>query len=62
MDCRRQGSTRISSERRAVGMVSNLRGSTYEEKLAELGMVTLEKRRLRGDLIQAYKIISGIVL
>ena len=48
-----------SVQRRAVGMVSNLRGSTYEEKLAELGMVTLEKRRLRGDLIQAYKIISG---
>ena len=46
-------------QRRAVGMVTNLRGRTYEERLAELGMVTLEKRRERGDLIQAYKILSG---
>ena len=48
-----------SVQKRAVGMVSNLRGATYEEKLAELGMVTLEKRRLRGDLIQMYKTMSG---
>ena len=46
-------------QRRAVGMVTNLRGRTYEERLAELGMVTLEKRRERGDLIQAYKVLSG---
>ena len=48
-----------SVQRRAVGMVSNLRGSTYEEKLAELGMVTLDKRRIRGNLIQVYKTMSG---
>ena len=46
-------------QRRAVGMVTDLRGNTYEERLAELGMVTLEKRRERGDLIQAYKTLSG---
>ena len=40
-------------------MVTNLRGKSYEERLAELGMVTLEKRRQRGDLIQAYKVLSG---
>ena len=40
-------------------MVSNLRGRTYEERLAELGMVTLKTRRKRGDLIQAYKVLSG---
>ena len=46
-------------QRRAVGMVTDLRGRTYEEQLAELGMVTLEKHCERGDLIQAYKILSG---
>ena len=40
-------------------MVTNLRGKSYEERLAELGMVTLEKRRQRGDLIQVYKVLSG---
>ena len=40
-------------------MVTNLKGRTYEERLAELGMVTLETRRKRGDLIQAYKVLSG---
>ena len=46
-------------QRRAIMMVTNLRGRSYEERLAELEMVTLEKRRLRGDLIQAYKVLSG---
>ena len=47
-------------QRRAVRMVSNLRGRTYEERLAELEMVTLETRRQRGDMIQTFRIMSGI--
>ena len=47
---------------RAVRMVSNLRGSTYEERIAELGMVTLETRRLRGDMLQTFRILSGVDL
>ena len=31
-----------------------------EEKLAEAGMVTLEARRLRGDLLQAYRVFNGV--
>ena len=33
---------------------------TYEEKLVEAGMVTLETRRLRGDLLQAYRVMNGV--
>ena len=46
-------------QRRAVKMVSNMKGRSYEERLAEAGMTTLETRRLRGDQIQMYKIMSG---
>ena len=34
-------------------------GKTYEEKCAEIGLETLEKRRVRQDLLQAYKIFNG---
>ena len=47
-------------QRRAINMVSNLRGRTYEEKLSELGMVNLEARRRRRNMIQIFKILSGI--
>ena len=47
-------------QKRAIGMVTNFRGRTYEEKLAEAGMITLEARRKRGDLIQAYRTFHGV--
>src|SRR6218665_3614248 len=31
----------------------------YEERLIRCWLTTLEKRRSRGDLIEAYKIITG---
>ena len=37
-------------QRRALRMVSNLQGRTYEARLAEVGMTSLEDRRVRGDL------------
>ena len=40
-------------------MVINMRGKTYEERLLEANMTTLETRRHRGDLIQMYRIMSG---
>ena len=46
-------------QRRAVKAVSNLRSQTYHERLLELGLDTLEERRLRGDLLQAYRVFSG---
>ena len=44
-------------QRRAVGMISGLTGGSYEEKLAEIGLTTLEQRRKRGDMIQTWKIV-----
>ena len=46
-------------QRRAVAMVTNLRGETYGERLAEMGMTTLENRRRRGDLIQMFRVMPG---
>ena len=36
-----------------------LKGSTYEEKLKELNLQTLENRRKRADMIQTFKIVNG---
>ena len=44
---------------RAVSFVSGLKGSTYEEKLKELHLQTLEDRRKRADIIQIFKIVNG---
>ena len=45
-------------QRRAVGMISNLKG-TYEQKLKVLGMAMLEENRVRGDMIENYKMMTG---
>ena len=37
---------------------SNVRGATYDEKLKDAGLTTLEERRKRGDMIEAFKTLS----
>jgi hypothetical protein len=44
---------------RAVKMVSGLQATTYEARLKELGLTTLEERRHQADMVQTYKIVTG---
>lgn len=46
-------------QRSMVAAVSGLKGSTYEEKLEELSLQSLEHRRETLDLVQVFKIVGG---
>jgi len=41
-------------------MIPGMKSLSYEEQLRTLGLYSLEFRRMRGDLIETYRILRGL--
>ena len=46
-------------QRRAIKMIQKLRNISYEMRLKECGLTTIETKRLRGDQIEVFKTLNG---
>ena len=47
-------------QRRATRQLSTLRDLSYTERLKRLNLPTLKYRRIRGDMIEAFKIVNSV--
>ena len=47
-------------QKRATKMLPTLKNLTYEQRLRTLKLPTLRFRRLRGDMIETFKILKGV--
>ena len=57
--CQRDKDMLENVQRRAVKMISGLRGDSYEERLKELGLTSLEERRHRADMALMHSVMHG---
>ncbi|KAK4832809.1 hypothetical protein QYF61_025677 [Mycteria americana] len=57
LGCIKHRTTSQPKEKRTTKLVKGLEGMSCEEQLRILGLSTLEKRRLRGDLIALYSFL-----
>lgn len=46
-------------QRRATKQIPTLKNMSYEQRLSKLELPTLAYRRIRGDMIETYKIVNG---
>ena len=44
-------------QRRATKLIKELRNMSYSERPSHAGLIFMEKRRVRGDLIQVFKML-----
>ena len=44
---------------RFTRLIPGMAGLSFEERLSPLGLYSLEFRRVRGDLTEPYKILTG---
>ena len=49
----------INVQHRATRMIADFSSFSYEQRLSKLKLTTLETRRLRGDLIEVFKIMKS---
>ncbi|KAF2347862.1 hypothetical protein FHG87_021382 [Trinorchestia longiramus] len=47
-------------KRKATKMIPELRNLSYERRLQRLELISLEQRRLRGQLIETLKYLNGL--
>ena len=47
-------------QQRFIRLIPGMAELSYEERLNRLGLYSLEFRRVRGDLIETYKIPTGL--
>jgi len=52
----------LGVQRRATKSVRDIEDLEYDDRLKRLGLVRLENRRLRSDLMETYKILMEITV